>query len=185
MKAKIEAICASERKGIQKQSLEKALLRKNHGLEGDAHAGNWHRQISLLAREDIDGMRAKGLPNLKAGDFGENLVVSGLNMDDLGLGSQLRVGIEAELAITQIGKVCHDHCAIYAKTGDCIMPRRGLFARILKDGAIKVGDTVEIISAIPRNTFQCVVLTASVRMTAKSWSTACFIMQTDTPSTWS
>ena len=163
MTAKLEAICISERKGLQKEPVDSAVLRPEHGIEGDAHAGNWHRQVSLLALEDIDGMRAKGLPDLKSGDFGENLIVSGLDAVSLGLGSRIRIGNSVELSITQIGKVCHDHCAIYAKTGDCIMPRRGIFARVLKGGDIKPGDDVVVLESVGREKFQCVVLTASDR----------------------
>lgn len=165
MSAELKAICISERKGLQKSAVDSAVLRENHGIEGDAHAGNWHRQVSLLALEDIDGMRAKGL-DLDDGDFGENLIVSGLDVGALGLGSRLRIGSDVELSITQIGKVCHDHCAIYAKAGDCIMPRRGMFARVICGGAIVAGDSVEVIKAVARETFQCVVLTASDRCAA-------------------
>jgi molybdenum cofactor synthesis domain-containing protein len=162
MRAKLEAICISERKGIQKHAVENAVLRENHGIEGDAHAGDWHRQVSLLALEDIDGMRAKGL-DLVDGDFGENLIISGMDVVQLGLGSRLKIGEDAEISVTQIGKVCHDHCAIYAKAGDCIMPRRGIFGRVISGGTIVPGDEIKVTEAVERDTFQCVVLTASDR----------------------
>jgi len=133
----------SERKGTQKHAVPSALLRADHGLEGDAHAGPGHRQVSLLHSADIDLMRAKGL-ELEPGAFGENLVVSGLDIDALGLGSRLAVG-DAELEITQIGKECHSRCAIYHTTGDCIMPRRGRFAVVLRGGEVTSGAPVRVL----------------------------------------
>lgn len=136
----------SERKGTQKHAVPSALLRADHGLEGDAHAGPGHRQVSLLHSADIDLMRAKGL-ELEPGAFGENLVVSGLDIDALGLGSRLAVG-EAELEITQIGKECHSRCAIYHTTGDCIMPRRGRFAVVLRGGEVTSGAPVRVLRQV-------------------------------------
>ncbi len=159
----VDAICISLRKGEKKSPAPSLRLLKNHGLEGDAHAGPWHRQVSLLAAEDVEGMRRKGLPNLKAGDFAENLIVSGINLAALGLGSRLRVGSEAEIVVTQLGKVCHARCAIYQQAGDCIMPRLGIFARVVTGGTLAAGDPVEVISAVPREIFQAVVLTISDR----------------------
>ena len=109
----VDAICISRRKGEKKSPMASVRLMKNYGIEGDAHAGARHRQISILAAQDVEGMRRKGLPNLKAGDFAENLVVSGLDLTKLGLGSRLRVGRGAELTVTQLGKICHARCAIY------------------------------------------------------------------------
>ncbi len=163
MSGRIEAICVSERKGERKTAVSSAQLRENFGIVGDAHAGPWHRQVSLLAAGDVQSMRDQGLPDLKAGDFAENIVVSGLALHELGLGSRIRLGREAELRITQLGKVCHARCAIYRQTGDCIMPRLGLFTRVTKGGTIAVGDKVEVREAVPRSTFQCVVLTISDR----------------------
>lgn len=160
---KIEFICLSGEKGQPKKPVPVAKLIAHHGLEGDAHAGPWHRQVSLLASDDVDGMRAKGMPELAAGDFGENLVVSGLGLGELGLGSLLRLGRDAVLTVTQIGKVCHTRCVIYARTGDCIMPRMGVFARVLSGGTIAAGDPVEVECAIPRERWQAVVLTSSDR----------------------
>lgn len=159
----IDAICISRRKGEKKTPLPSARLVKEHGLEGDAHAGPWHRQISILAASDVESMRRKGLPGLKAGDFAENLIVSGTDLSALGLGSRIRLGGEAELTVTQLGKVCYAHCAIYHQTGDCIMPRLGLFARVTAGGTIRTGDPVEVISSVPRETLQAVVLTVSDR----------------------
>jgi molybdopterin adenylyltransferase len=159
----IQAICVSEKKGERKTPVEAAELVTNHGIQGDAHAGAWHRQISLLAAADVDTMREKGLPDLKAGDFAENIVMSGVDLNALGLGSRLRLGADVEISLTQIGKVCHAHCAIYHQTGDCIMPRRGLFARVLSGGMINVDDEVTVVRAVPRQAMQCVVLTISDR----------------------
>ncbi len=163
MNGTLAAICVSERKGQRKRPVDSAELVADHGITGDAHAGPWHRQVSLLAAGDVAAMRAKGLPDLAAGDFAENLVVAGLELADLGLGSRLRVGPTAELVITQIGKVCHAHCAIYHQTGDCIMPRLGLFARVVTAGPIAPGDAVERVLVVPRVAFQVVVLTISDR----------------------
>ncbi|OGV65873.1 MAG: hypothetical protein A2498_10050 [Lentisphaerae bacterium RIFOXYC12_FULL_60_16] len=159
----VAAVCISEKKGERKHAAPSARLLANHGIEGDAHAGPWHRQVSLLDAGDVAAMRRQGLPDLKAGDFAENLVVSGLNLGALGLGSRLRIGEKAELVVTQIGKVCHARCAIYHQTGDCIMPRLGLFARVIAGGTIAPGAPVAILETIPRATFQAVVLTISDR----------------------
>jgi len=163
MTGTLEAICISARKGERKTPVESASLRDGHGLEDDAHAGPWHRQVSLLDAADIASVRAKGLQDLKPGDFAENLIVAGLDLSALSLGSRLRIGASAELVITQLGKVCHHHCAIYHQTGDCIMPRRGLFARVVTGGPIAVGDTVVVAAIVPRDRFQAVVLTISDR----------------------
>lgn len=160
---KIEAICVSEAKGERKTPVDTAAFVENRGIDGDAHAGDWHRQVSLLAAEDIDTLRAKGLPDLKPGDFAENIVVSGLDLAALGLGSTLKLGSEVELSITQLGKVCHTRCAIYYQTGDCVMPRRGIFARVVSGGSLCPGDEIVVLDAVPREAFQCVVLTISDR----------------------
>jgi len=152
-------VCVSEQKGIAKTSVASSLLREDHGLEGDAHAGPWHRQVSLLAEADIEFMRSKGL-DLKPGAFGENLVVDGLNLNELGIGTRLRVG-EAELEITQIGKVCHERCAIYYSAGDCIMPRAGIFARVVRGGSVASGMSIEVTEEVPRHIVQAAVLTVS------------------------
>ena len=163
MNGRVESVCVGETKGQKKRSRSSARFLAGHGLEGDAHAGSWHRQVSLLSAEDIGAARQAGLPDLKPGDFAENVVVSGVDLDSLGLGSRLRLGPECELSITQIGKVCHERCAIYDRTGDCLMPRAGLFARVLRGGTVSVGDTVEIVESVPRSLFQAVVLTVSDR----------------------
>lgn len=144
----VVAVCISERKGTQKKDIREARLLEDYGIERDAHAGPGHRQVSLLALESADTMRAKGL-DIDSGDFGENIVTEGLDLKDLGLGTRIKIGKEALLEITQIGKECHDRCAIYYQAGDCIMPREGIFARVLKGGTIHVGDKIEIISNNP------------------------------------
>jgi len=161
--AKIEAICVSEKKGERKRPVEVATFRAGHGIESDAHAGPWHRQVSLLDREDIEAMRRRGLPDLAPGDFAENVILSGLDLAACGLGTRLRLGTEAVLSVTQIGKLCHSPCAIYKATGDCIMPRRGVFTRVEKGGRVQAGDPAEVLELVPRERFQAVVLTISDR----------------------
>ena len=147
MKGTILAVCVSKEKGTQKENVGSGEIKANYGLEGDAHSGPWHRQVSLLANESIEKMREMGL-ELGYGDFGENIVTQGIDLLTLGVGSQLRLGDSVIGEITQIGKVCHDRCAIYYKTGDCIMPREGIFIQILTGGKVSVGDTVEVIQKI-------------------------------------
>lgn len=160
--ARIDAICTSPEKGVRKTAVSSAQFLAGHGIEGDAHAGPWHRQVSLLATESINETRRR-LPDIVAGDFAENLAVSGIESDSLGLGSRLRLGAEVELRITQIGKVCHKPCRIQSLTGDCIMPRQGLFARVEAGGSVSVGDRVELLHLVPRHHFQVAVLTISDR----------------------
>jgi MOSC domain-containing protein YiiM len=142
MRGTVVAVCTSDRKGIRKRNVGEAPLKADWGIEGDAHAANWHRQVSLLAMESIDKMRQKGL-NVGPGSFAENLTTQGINLLALPIGSRVRVGSETELEITQHGKLCHERCAIYYAAGDCVMPREGIFARVLKGGWVKVGDVIE------------------------------------------
>ena len=142
--AEIIAVCISDRKGIRKHPVPSLELRVGQGILGDAHAGNWHRQVSLLAQESIDTMTDLGL-NLTPGDFAENIVVRGMNLKALPVGTVLRAGT-ALLAVTQIGKECHNDCAIKQAVGKCVMPTEGIFAVVLKDGAVKPGDTLERIT---------------------------------------
>lgn len=141
--AKITAISISHKKGIPKRNIGKAKLVKGYGIEGDAHTGKWHRQVSLLALESIKKMRAKGLPDLRPGAFAENLTTEFLNLPKLKIGTKLKIG-NAELEITQIGKECHTKCAIYNKVGDCVMPREGVFARVTKSGKIEINENITI-----------------------------------------
>ena len=130
----ILSINVSERTGEQKTPVERAVLREGHGIEGDAHAGDWHRQVSLLADEDIALMRGKGI-EIGFGDFAENITTRGIDLAALPIGARLQLG-DALLEVTQIGKECHQHCAIFAAVGDCVMPRRGTFTRVLRGGEI-------------------------------------------------
>lgn len=141
---KVVAVCISEKKGTQKHDIGSCKLIEHFGLEGDAHAGKWHRQVSLLARESADIMRQKGV-NVKDGDFGENIVTEGIELKSLPVGTILKIGNNIIMKVTQIGKLCHDRCAIYYKAGDCIMPREGIFAEIIKGGTIKTGDEITIL----------------------------------------
>lgn len=134
----VTAICISEQRGTRKEPVRSAQFEPDHGILGDAHAGNWHRQVSLLQKEKVDAFRENGA-DVAAGAFGENLVVSGIDFRRLPVGTLLRCG-EVLLEITQIGKECHTHCAIYEQTGDCIMPREGVFAKVLQGGTVTVGD---------------------------------------------
>ncbi|GMO29262.1 MAG: hypothetical protein Ta2F_04630 [Termitinemataceae bacterium] len=138
---KIIAVCTSEKKGTQKTCADAAEFRVNHGIEGDAHAGNWHRQVSLLPLEKIEAFRAKGA-DVEFGAFGENLVVEGFDLAQKPVGT-LFLCKNVLLEITQIGKECHNHCEIFKVMGDCIMPREGVFARVLHNGSIKVGDEIK------------------------------------------
>ena len=141
---KIVAVSTSDTKGVRKENVPSALLIPEHGIENDAHAGKWHRQVSLLARESIDKMIGKGL-DVGPGDFAENLTTEGLELTSLPLGQRLRLGTESLVEVTQIGKTCHDHCAIYYQAGDCVMPREGIFVKVLKGGTIKPGDAITLV----------------------------------------
>jgi MOSC domain-containing protein YiiM len=138
----VVAVCTSNRKGIRKKDVGEAQLKADWGIEGDAHAANWHRQVSLLAVESIDKMRQRGL-DVGPGSFAENLTTKGIDLLALPIGSRVRVGLETELEITQHGKLCHERCAIYYAAGDCVMPREGIFARVLKGGQVRVNDAIE------------------------------------------
>lgn len=140
---KIMAVCISEKRGTQKKNVEKVRLIENFGLEGDAHGGNWHRQVSLLSYEKVRAFEEKGI-SVEDGAFGENLLVEGFDFKNLPVGTRFRCG-EVLLEMTQIGKECHSHCEIYQAVGDCIMPREGVFARVLHGGMIQIGDELEIV----------------------------------------
>jgi MOSC domain-containing protein YiiM len=142
---RIVAICISKKKGVQKKDVKQCRLIENHGLEGDAHAGSWHRQISLLSIEGRLVMENKGV-KLDAGDFGENVLTEGVDFANIMVGNKIRLGKDALVRITQIGKECHDRCNIYYQVGDCIMPREGIFAEVLKGGEIKVDDDIEFLN---------------------------------------
>jgi len=141
----IVAVCLSAEKHVQKDEVDEVLLLEDRGIEGDAHAGSGHRQVSLLAEESVEKMRALGLENLRPGAFGENLVTRGMELVGLEVGTRLRVGEGVLLEVTQIGKECVDRCAIYYAAGDCIMPREGIFARVLRGGRVRPGDVIEVV----------------------------------------
>jgi len=145
IKGRIKAISVSEEKGTQKINVPTAELKTDYGIIGDAHSGNWHRQVSLLALESIDKMIAKGA-KVAPGNFAENITTEGIDLCALKIGSKLKLGAEVELEITQFGKKCHSGCEIFKQIGDCIMPREGIFARVVKSGAINVGDLIEIMT---------------------------------------
>ncbi|HIJ86974.1 MAG TPA: MOSC domain-containing protein [Desulfuromonadales bacterium] len=138
--AQVLAVCISENKGERKKPVDSVELRENHGIVGDAHAGDWHRQVSLLAQESIDKMRALGL-DVGAGDFAENITTSGIDLVSLPIGSHLQIG-KTLLEVTQIGKECHTRCAIFYQAGDCVMPKEGIFVKVLQGGSIGRGDTI-------------------------------------------
>ena len=141
--ASVTAVCISEKKGERKRPVATALVQINHGIVGDAHAGDWHRQVSLLASESIDKMRKLGL-DVDAGDFAENITTSGIDLVSLPIGSRLQVG-ETVLEVTQIGKECHTRCAIFYQAGDCVMPKEGIFSRVLQGGTIQAGDIITVL----------------------------------------
>ncbi|MEG1310535.1 MAG: MOSC domain-containing protein [Romboutsia sp.] len=142
--AKIASINISERKGVIKIPVEKAEIKVNYGIVGDAHAGNWHRQISILAQESVDKMIDKGFNHLKFGDFAENITTKGIEVHSLLVGTKIKIG-ECEVEVTQIGKKCHGGCKIKETTGDCVMPREGIFVKVIKEGTINIDDSIEII----------------------------------------
>jgi len=143
---KIEAIAVSKKKGTRKSCIEEAVLVKNHGIRGDAHAGDWHRQVSLLASESIEKMRNQGL-DVTFGDFAENIATMGIDWISVPVGTRVKLGDTCMIEITQIGKECVKKCAIFYQAGDCIMPREGIFAKVLKGGNIRSGDRIEILSS--------------------------------------
>lgn len=143
---KIVSIAVSKTKGTQKIPVGDALFEKGHGIQGDAHAGPWKRQISFLASEEIAKSRARGL-DVGFGAYAENIATKGIEWKNIPLGTRLKLGKSVVVEITQIGKECHKKCAIYYKAGDCIMPREGIFAQVLKGGHIHCGDSIEILSS--------------------------------------
>lgn len=140
--AQVVSVCISEKKGTKKHPVAEISLRPHHGIVGDAHAGDWHRQVSLLANESVDRMRKEGL-TLAAGDFAENILTEGITLRTLPIGTVLRAG-EVQLEVTQIGKECHNDCEIRRLTGMCVMPTDGIFAVVLNEGVIRPGDQIEV-----------------------------------------
>lgn len=155
----LKAICISEKRGTQKKEIPEAQVLVDWGIEGDAHGGKWHRQISLLAVEKIEEFRRKGA-DVDFGAFGENLIIEGFDLRRLAVGTRFRIG-EVILELTQIGKECHSHCEIYKKMGDCIMPREGVFTKVLHGGVIRKGDPVEMIPPAADRPYTAAVITLS------------------------
>lgn len=156
---KILGICVSEKRGTEKHGIKEANLVKDWGIEGDAHGGKWHRQVSLLSFEKIEAFRAKGA-EVEFGAFGENLIVEGYDLRALPVGTRFQIG-DAVLELTQIGKECHSHCQIYKRMGDCIMPREGVFAEVIEPGHIKVGYEITVIPPKKDRPFTAAVITLS------------------------
>lgn len=156
---KILGICISEKRGTEKYEIPEANLVKDWGIEGDAHGGKWHRQVSLLSFEKIEDFRAKGA-EVDFGAFGENLIVEGYDLRALPVGTRFQIG-EAVLELTQIGKECHSHCQIYKRMGDCIMPRKGVFTEVIEPGHIKIGDEITMIPPKKDRPFTAAVITLS------------------------
>jgi len=142
-RGKVLAVNISEEKGTKKTNIQSCALLRDFGLKGDAHAGPWHRQVSLLANESIDKMKAMGL-KVGYGDFAENITTEGVDLVHLPIGTTIRVGDSVLLRVTQIGKECHERCAIYYQVGDCVMPKEGIFAEVLSEGEVKAGDEILI-----------------------------------------
>jgi MOSC domain-containing protein YiiM len=143
-KGRVLSVNISDKKGEKKHNVDHCLLMVQLGLEGDAHAGFQHRQVSLLAEDSVQKIRDKGL-DVQFGDFAENLTISGIELFTLPIGTKLKVGKDVLLEMTQIGKVCHERCNIFHQVGDCVMPREGVFAAVLTGGEVRVGDEVEVI----------------------------------------
>jgi MOSC domain-containing protein YiiM len=142
---KVVAINISRKKGVPKEPIEQGRLIEDYGLENDAHAGKWHRQVSLLAQESIDKMKALCVEGLCTGKFAENITTEGIALHQLTVGSRIRLGGQAVLELSQIGKECHLGCAIFNQVGKCIMPTEGIFARVIKGGVIKPGDVITVL----------------------------------------
>ena len=145
IKGTIKAISISKERGTKKQNVDRAELKVDCGIVGDAHAGKWHRQVSLLAAESIDKMLAMGA-DVGPGDFAENITTEGIDLNSLSMGARLRLGDGCEVEVTQFGKECHSRCEIFEQVGDCIMPREGIFAKVVRAGVIRTGDNIEIVA---------------------------------------
>lgn len=140
--AKVIAVNISSQKGVPKETIEEGNFIENFGLEGDAHAGNWHRQVSLLGSESIEKVKILGVEGLGYGSFAENITTEGLNLWEIPIGTRLKIG-ETIQEITQIGKECHTKCAIYHQVGECVMPKEGIFTRVIRGGKVRAGDLIE------------------------------------------
>lgn len=145
MKGKVLSVNIGDKKGEKKRNIGKCKLLKGKGLADDAHAGFMHRQVSLLGRESVEKIRARGL-DVQYGDFAENLTTEGIILYELPVGTEMKVGSDVVLRVSQIGKECHTRCVIFQQVGDCVMPREGIFAEVITDGEIAIGDAIEILS---------------------------------------
>lgn len=144
MTGKIVSINISDKKGVRKKPVKEAILKTDFGMEGDAHASSkWHRQVSLLALESIRKMQDKGL-KVNPGDFAENITTEGIDLLKLPVGTRLIIGSNIEIEVSQIGKVCHTRCEIYNQAGDCVMPKEGIFVKVLKGGKVTEGDEIAV-----------------------------------------
>ena len=159
MEGIIKAVCISEKRGTVKKNINEVNVIKDFGLERDAHAGKWHRQVSFLSADIVDEFNEKGASVIE-GDFGENILAYGIDFKKLPVGTKL-ICNDAKFEITQIGKECHSHCEIYKRVGDCIMPREGIFAKVLEGGTIKVGDKIEVIYPEKDMPYMAAVMTLS------------------------
>jgi MOSC domain-containing protein YiiM len=145
MKGRVVSVNISDKKGVRKKPAGEALIKAGFGIEGDAHASSkWHRQVSLLALESIRKMQSLGL-KVNPGDFAENITTEGMDLLKLPVGTRMKIGSDIEVEVSQIGKVCHTRCEIYNQAGDCLMPKEGIFVKVLKGGAIKEGDVIKVI----------------------------------------
>ncbi len=158
-RGRVRAICISKERGTEKQAVPEGHFLVDFGIQGDAHAGNWHRQVSLLSYDKVEAFNQRGA-DVSDGAFGENLVVEGIDFASLPVGTRLCAGT-AQLEMTQIGKECHSHCAIYNRMGECIMPREGVFARVIQEGIIRPGDDMTAIAPQEDRPFQAAVITLS------------------------
>lgn len=145
VEGKVVSVNLSKKKSVRKKPVGEGLVKENHGFIGDAHAGDWHRQVSLLALESIEKMKKMGL-DVSPGDFAENITTSGINLFSLLLGTKLKIGEEVVLEVSQIGKECHTKCTIFRQVGECVMPTEGIFGEVLRGGKVKVGDKVEVLT---------------------------------------
>lgn len=143
-KGRVIAVSVSLKKGVKKTNIRLGKFIENYGLENDAHAGDWHRQVSLLAKESIARIREKGI-DVNPGDFAENITTEGIRLWKISVGTRMKLGEKAIVEITQIGKECHNRCSIYHQVGDCVMPREGIFVRVLKRGEVKPGDLIQVL----------------------------------------
>ncbi len=159
LKGTVKAVCISEQKGTEKRPVDRVHVRPNHGIVGDAHAGSWHRQVSFLSYDQVKAFNERGA-DVGHGAFGENIVADGIDFKSLPVGSRLLAGT-AELKMTQIGKECHSHCAIFKRMGECIMPHEGVFAEVVKEGDIAVGDELTVLFPDPDRPFTAAVITLS------------------------